>query len=85
MHRTARPPACLQLRRIAAYVGKELSPEAFERVVAASTFDHMRAAPFSNHQTMAGFEGFFRKGAPGRCCRRRPCRRALLAPPLPLL
>ncbi|KAL4424320.1 hypothetical protein ABPG75_001621 [Micractinium tetrahymenae] len=54
-----------QLARIAAHVGVQLSPKAVDRVVAASSFSHMRAAPFSNHKHIADFQGFFRKGEVG--------------------
>lgn len=50
-----------QLRRIAAYLQVQLSAEAEERIVAATTFAHMRSAGFSNHKHIADFEGFFRK------------------------
>jgi hypothetical protein len=54
-----------QLRQIAKFIGHELSDEAFERVIAAASFKHMKASRFANHQTMRGFEGFFRKGEIG--------------------
>ncbi|KAI7841289.1 hypothetical protein COHA_005062 [Chlorella ohadii] len=54
-----------QLRRIAAYLQVQLSAEAEERIVSATTFAHMRAAGFSNHKHIADFEGFFRKGEIG--------------------
>ena len=54
-----------QLRRISNFTGHELSGEAFERVVNASSFQHMKQSRFANHQTMRGFEGVFRKGEIG--------------------
>jgi spore coat protein CotH len=54
-----------QLRQIAKFIGHELSDEAFEHVIDAASFKHMKASRFANHQTMRGFEGFFRKGEVG--------------------
>ncbi|WIA42286.1 hypothetical protein OEZ86_008300 [Tetradesmus obliquus] len=54
-----------QLQRITNFTGHKLSGEAFEHVVNASSFKHMKQSRFANHQTMRGFENFFRKGETG--------------------
>lgn len=54
-----------QLRRIASYLGYDLSEEVIDRIKSATSFSRMKTEQFSNHREIPQLEGFFRKGEIG--------------------
>lgn len=54
-----------QLRRIASYLGYQLSEEVIDRIKTATSFSRMKTEQFSNHREIPQLEGFFRKGEIG--------------------
>lgn len=54
-----------ELRKIAAYLGYELSEEVIDKIKDATSFSRMKTDRFSNHQEITQLEEFFRKGEIG--------------------